>query len=103
MEEAAYLAKFGSEVHLLVRRDVLRASKVMADRAMANPKIKMTWHTEVDDRFEGRGVGGTIARTALDAIAAEGGTRVRPDCPFIRGWIRRHPEYRRLLEERAPG
>ena len=65
--------------------------------------VAVFWHTEVDDRFEGRGVGGSIARTALDAIAAEGGTRVRPDCPFIRGWIRRHPEYRRLLEERAPG
>lgn len=49
VEEAAYLAKFGSEIHLLVRRDVLRASKVMADRALSNPKIKMNWHTEVDE------------------------------------------------------
>ncbi len=57
-------------------------------------------HTEVEGRFEGRGVGSAIARTALDTIAAEGGTRVRPDCPFIRGWIRRHPDYQHLVEER---
>ncbi|HET7763292.1 MAG TPA: GNAT family N-acetyltransferase [Phycicoccus sp.] len=56
-------------------------------------------HTEVDDRFEGNGVGSALARTALDAVAAEGGTRVRPDCPFIRAWIERHPEYQRLLED----
>jgi thioredoxin reductase (NADPH) len=49
VEEAAYLTKFGSKIHLLVRRDVLRASKVMADRAKANPKIDIRWHNEVDE------------------------------------------------------
>ncbi len=49
VEEGSYLTKFGSEVHLLVRRDVLRASKIMADRAKANPKIKLHWHSEVDE------------------------------------------------------
>ena len=65
--------------------------------------VAVFWHTEVDDRFEGLGVGSTIARTALDAIAAEGGTRVRPDCPFIRAWIERHPDYQHLVEERGGG
>lgn len=45
-EEASYLAKFGSEVHMLVRRDVLRASKAMQKRVMENPKIKIHWNTE---------------------------------------------------------
>lgn len=49
VEEAAYLAKFASQVHLFVRRDVLRASKIMADRAKGNPKIDIRWHTEVDE------------------------------------------------------
>src|SRR5947208_3111372 len=49
VEEAAYLSKFGRVVHLFVRRDVLRASRIMADRAKANPKIDIRWHTEVDE------------------------------------------------------
>lgn len=44
-EEASYLAKFGSTVTLLVRRDVLRASKAMQKRVFDNPKIKVMWNT----------------------------------------------------------
>jgi len=50
-------------------------------------------HTEVDDRFEGHGVGSTLARFALDDVRAEGTHRVVPRCPFIKGWIDKHPDY----------
>ena len=50
-------------------------------------------HTEVEPKFEGRGVGGVLARTALDEVAREGTRKVMPLCPFIKAWIQRHPDY----------
>ena len=49
-------------------------------------------HTEIDPAFEGQGLGSRLATDVLDA-ARENGDRVVPVCPFIRGFIRRHPEY----------
>lgn len=50
-EEAVYLTKYGSHVHLLVRGDKMRASKAMQDRVLKNPKITVHWHTSVIDVF----------------------------------------------------
>jgi thioredoxin reductase (NADPH) len=47
MEEATYLTKFGSDVVIVHRRDNFRASKVMAERVLANPKIKVEWNSQV--------------------------------------------------------
>jgi thioredoxin reductase (NADPH) len=48
-EEAMYLTRFGSVVHLIHRRDTLRASKIMADRTLANPKIQPVWDSVVTE------------------------------------------------------
>lgn len=48
-EEATFLTKFASEVNLVVRRDTLRASKIMAQRVTSHPKVKMHWNTQVTD------------------------------------------------------
>jgi thioredoxin reductase (NADPH) len=48
-EEAAYLTRFGSVVYLIHRRDSLRASKIMAERTLANPKIKPVWDSVVTE------------------------------------------------------
>lgn len=50
-EEAVYLTKYGSHVHLLVRSDKMRASKAMQDRVLSNPKITVHWNTETLDVF----------------------------------------------------
>jgi len=52
MEEANFLSRFGSEVTLVHRREEFRASKIMLDRAHANPKIKFLTNTTVDDVFD---------------------------------------------------
>jgi thioredoxin reductase (NADPH) len=48
-EEAMYLTRFGSAVYLVHRRDTLRASKIMAERALGNPKIKPIWDSVVTE------------------------------------------------------
>ena len=49
MEEATYLTKFASDVVIIHRRDTFRASKVMANRVLAHPKIRVLWNTQVVD------------------------------------------------------
>ena len=57
-------------------------------------------HTEVDDRFEGHGVGSTLARAALDDVRDYSTRRVVPRCPFIKSWIEKHPDYADLVTTR---
>jgi thioredoxin reductase (NADPH) len=49
VEEATHLTKFGSKVYLIHRRDKLRASQIMQDRALKNPKIEILWNTVLDE------------------------------------------------------
>lgn len=55
-------------------------------------------HTEVDDRFEGHGLGSALAQQALDDVRAAG-RRATPVCPFIASYIRRHQEYVDLVDD----
>ncbi|WP_161881718.1 GNAT family N-acetyltransferase [Deinococcus alpinitundrae] len=59
-------------------------------------------HTEVNEGHEGEGLGGQLARFALDDVKAAG-KRVIPMCPFIAAYIRNHPEYTDLVDPQQRG
>jgi thioredoxin reductase (NADPH) len=68
VEEADFLSKFSSNVYMVHRRDELRASKIMADRALNNPKIKMVWNHVVDEvqGTDAAGVTGVQIKSTLN-------------------------------------
>ena len=68
VEEADYLSKFASKVYLIHRRHELRASKIMADRALKNPKIEPVWNSVVTEvkGMEQHGVTGVRVQSTVD-------------------------------------
>ena len=62
MEEATFLTKYGSSVYIIHRREEFRASKIMQNRALSNPKIKVLWNSAVEEAYaeEGKGVLGGL-------------------------------------------
>lgn len=73
---------------------VLDDKVAMVGYRMTGNTIVFT-HTEVPPEFEGMGVGSKLARHVLDYAKAQG-HRVHAQCPFIAGYIRRHPEYQSI-------
>ena len=71
VEEATFLTRFAEKVVLIHRRDSLRASMIMADRAKANPKIEFLWNTEVIDVLGADKVEGLKLRNTVDGTVSE--------------------------------
>jgi thioredoxin reductase (NADPH) len=71
MEEALFLARFGSKVTVIHRRDELRASKIMQDRARQNPKIEFRWNSEVIDICGDTKVSGMRLRETITSEESE--------------------------------
>jgi len=96
VEEATYLTKYASMVHMLMRRDVFRASKIMQERARANPKINIQYFREVDEvlgddkagvtgiRMRDNQQGGTQDVAASGLFLAIGHT---PNTTFLKGQL----------------
>jgi thioredoxin reductase (NADPH) len=71
MEEATFLTKFAKKVVIVHRRDSFRASKIMIDRVLANPKIEVMWNTEVLDVLGADNMTGLKLRNTLDGKESE--------------------------------
>ena len=68
MEEATFLTRFARTVTIVHRRDTLRASKIMQDRAMSNPKIQFAWDSEVVDVLGDDRVSGLLLRDVRTGV-----------------------------------
>jgi thioredoxin reductase (NADPH) len=66
IEEATFLTKFADKVTIIHRRDELRASKIMQDRALANPKIEFLWNSRVTEIFGETSVSGVEVTNTVD-------------------------------------
>ncbi len=71
MEEALFLTKFAKSVTVVHRRDSLKASKIMADRALAHEKINFVWNTTVEDVLGGDKVTGLKLKNSVDGAETE--------------------------------
>jgi thioredoxin reductase (NADPH) len=94
LEEATYLTRFASKVHLLHRRDTFRASKIMVDRAYDNPKIEVHMNMAVDEVLGGAKVEGLRLRNTstdeLTDVPMEGlfiAIGYRPNTDVFRDWL----------------
>jgi thioredoxin reductase (NADPH) len=94
MEEATYLTKFASEVVIFHRREQFRASRVMVDRALSNPKIRVAWNSQVTDVLGDDFITGLRVRDTVTGEEREeevGGLFVAightPNTDFLRGHL----------------
>ena len=98
MEEATYLTKFASEVVIVHRRDSFRASPVMQDRVLANPKVKVRWNSQVVDVLGGDFITGVRIRNTATGEEEDmpcGGLFVAightPNTAFLQGQVELSP------------
>lgn len=86
------------EVH---RYEVLAGGEVAGHvEYQLDPGTITLIHTEIDEAYEGKGLGSVLVRHVLDD-ARERGLAVLPVCPFVRGWISRHGDYLDLVPAAA--
>jgi len=80
-EEANFLTRFASKVYLVHRRDELRASKIMADRVLANPKIEPVWNSGVTEYLTDDG--GEVRAVTLENLKTGDLSELEVKCVFV--------------------
>ena len=108
IEEATFLTRFGKSVTLIHRRGELRASKIMQDRAKANPKVKFLWHSEVVKVLGEQKVTGLLIQDTRDGeeqVLPVGGLFVaighQPRSELFAGQLETDPDGYLLVEGRS--
>ena len=108
VEEATFLTRFGAKVTLIHRRDELRASKIMAERAMANEKIEFAWNSEVDQLLGNGKLEGVVLRDTvtgqtrtLDATALFIAIGHDPRSELVRGQVALDDDGYVLVQDRT--
>lgn len=93
-EEAIYLSKICSKVHMLVRKDKMRASKVMADRVLATPNIQVYWNSETDEVLGDTKVSGVRIKNTQSGDTQEIAVKAffvaighEPNSKIFQGWL----------------
>ena len=81
MEEATFLTKFATKVSLIHRRETLRASKIMQDRAMNNPKVNFVWNTVVEEVEGSRETG--VTGLKLKNLKTQQASQLKVDGLFV--------------------
>jgi thioredoxin reductase (NADPH) len=108
VEEACFLSRFGSKVTIIHRRDELRASKIMAARALSNDKIEFAWNSEVDEILGDGQLEGVVVRDVntgetrkLDATGLFIAIGHDPRSELVRGQVELDDEGYVLVEGRT--
>lgn len=106
IEEASFLTKFADKVTIIHRRDELRASKILQDRAFANPKIEFLWNSRVtdiigDDKVTGINLVNTIDGTesTLDVTGLFVAIGHKPNTDLFRGQLAMNPDTGYLITQ----
>ncbi|KAI3864846.1 hypothetical protein MKX03_006085 [Papaver bracteatum] len=92
MEEANYLTKYGSKVYIVHRRDVFRASKIMQNRAMTNPKIEVIWNSAVVEAKGDEGGRGSLGCLRVKNLVSGETTDLDPATKFLDGQLELHSD-----------
>jgi thioredoxin reductase (NADPH) len=114
IDEALFVARYASDVHVIHRRDTLRASAIMQERAFAEPKLQFVWNTVVEEVVGDGAVSGLLLRDTVSGrtseLAASGvfvAIGMKPNSGYLRGKVRMdaagHVSVNEWMETGVPG
>ncbi|MUM19876.1 N-acetyltransferase [Mycobacterium sp. CBMA271] len=71
------------------------------DTSLHGTEVRIFFHTEIDEKFGGRGLAGTLVQSALTSTRSTG-RRIIPVCPYVRKFVGKHPEFDDVVDQVTP-